>query len=122
MSSVIPLHQNVGSGEKDAQVKIMMWHLLMALRGVYYLTGIKDDPVSLKTLAIVKVPSPTNVFHNFSLTPFQHTFVLIRTQQLNSGHKTIPFNEEMKGVTRSGFKFSLYCQLVVFLYLHHSPQ
>ena len=24
MSSVIPLHQNVGSGEKDAQVKIMI--------------------------------------------------------------------------------------------------
>ena len=45
MSSVIPLDKNGGSGEKNAQVKILVEHLLMALRGVYKKTGIVDDPV-----------------------------------------------------------------------------
>ena len=44
MSSVIP-KQNVGSGETDAQVKILIYHLLMALIGVYKKTGIVDNPV-----------------------------------------------------------------------------
>ena len=37
--------QNGGSGETDAQVKILIYHLLMALRGVYKKTGIVDNPV-----------------------------------------------------------------------------
>ena len=37
--------QNGGSGEKNAQVKILIYHLLMALRGVYKKTGIVDNPV-----------------------------------------------------------------------------
>ena len=45
MSSVIPLDKNGGSGEKDAQVKILIEHLLMALRGVYKKSGIVDNPV-----------------------------------------------------------------------------
>ena len=39
--------QNGGSGETDAQVKILIYHLLMALRGVYKKTGIVDNPVLL---------------------------------------------------------------------------
>ena len=35
--------QNGGSGETDAQVKILIYHLLMALRGVYKKTGIVDN-------------------------------------------------------------------------------
>ena len=38
--------QNGGSGETDAQVKILIYHLLMALRGVYKKTGIVDNPVT----------------------------------------------------------------------------
>ena len=45
MSSLIPLDKNGGSREKNAQVKILIRHLLMALRGVYKKTGIVDDPV-----------------------------------------------------------------------------
>ena len=37
--------QNGGSGETDAQVKILIYHLLMALRGIYKKTGIVDNPV-----------------------------------------------------------------------------
>ena len=37
--------QNGGSGETDVQVRILIYHLLMALRGVYKKTGIVDDPV-----------------------------------------------------------------------------
>ena len=37
--------QNGGSEETDAQVKILIYHLLMALRGVYKKTGIVDNPV-----------------------------------------------------------------------------
>ena len=40
--------QNGGSGETDAQVKILIYHLLMALRGVYKKTGIVDNPVKAK--------------------------------------------------------------------------
>ena len=41
--------QNGGSGETDAQVKILIYHLLMALRGVYKKTGIVDNPVDTDT-------------------------------------------------------------------------
>ena len=37
--------QNGGSGETDAQVKFLIYHLLMAPRGVYKKTGIVDNPV-----------------------------------------------------------------------------
>ena len=37
--------QNGGSGETDAQVKILIYHLLMALRAVYNLSFIKNNPV-----------------------------------------------------------------------------
>ena len=47
MSSVIPLDKNGGSGEKNAQVKILIYHLLMALRGVCKITGIVDNPVGI---------------------------------------------------------------------------
>ena len=52
MSSVIPLDKNGGSGEKNAQVEILIWHLLKALRGVYKKTGIVDDPVGSCKVAI----------------------------------------------------------------------
>ena len=47
--------QNGGSGETDAQVKFLIYHLLMALRGVYKKTGIVDNPVfgNFKTLKYV---------------------------------------------------------------------
>ena len=45
MSSVIPLDKNGGSGEKNAQVEILIQHILKALWGVYKKTGIVDNPV-----------------------------------------------------------------------------
>ena len=45
MSSLIPWGQNGGSGETDAQVKILIYHHLTALRGVYKITDSLDDPV-----------------------------------------------------------------------------
>ena len=39
--------QNGGSGETDAQVKILIYHLFMALRGVFKKTGIVDNPVCM---------------------------------------------------------------------------
>ena len=41
------LDNNGESGEKDAQVKILIQHLLMALRGVYYTSIIVDNPVGI---------------------------------------------------------------------------
>ena len=45
MLCYIVTRQNGGSGETDAQVKILIQPLLMALRGVYKKTGIVDNPV-----------------------------------------------------------------------------
>ena len=42
--------QNGGSGETDAQVKFLIYHLLMAPRGVYKKTGIVDNPVKIVSL------------------------------------------------------------------------
>ena len=53
MSSVIPLNKNGGSGEKNAQVKILIQHLLRALRDVYKKTGIVDNPVSIHILRFI---------------------------------------------------------------------
>ena len=53
MSSVIPLKKIVGSGKKNALVENMIQHLLMALRGVFYFTGSKNDPVYGYYLLIV---------------------------------------------------------------------
>ena len=43
----IKLLDKMGSGETDAQVRILIYHLLMDLRGVYKKTGIVDNPVPL---------------------------------------------------------------------------
>ena len=53
MSSVIPLDENGGSGEKNAQVEILIQHLLKALRGVYKKTGIVDNPVDARSEILV---------------------------------------------------------------------
>ena len=47
MLCYIVTRQNGGSGETDAQVRILIYHLLMDLRGVYKKTGIVDNPVPL---------------------------------------------------------------------------
>ena len=58
MSSFIPLNKNGGSGEKNAQVQILIYNLLMALRGIYKKTGIVDNPVHFTLTIINQFCSP----------------------------------------------------------------
>ena len=75
MSSVIPLDKNGGSEEKNAQVEILIYHLLKALRGVYKKTGIVDNPVFTVLLQVYIVTGGYGTYGS-SWTQFKSTETL----------------------------------------------
>merc|ERR1712079_799440 len=47
LSGLTPLDKGGGSGRRNAQVGVLIWHLLVALRGIYKNPGIVDNPVHI---------------------------------------------------------------------------